>query len=96
VEVCVGVSAQQSLAPRRGLFAASSKEQTRSGLTHAGFHALVGRIFAAALKSDFNSGRLADIHGVFREKLFLTQFSRNHFEGERQVVSFPLEWFQGV
>jgi hypothetical protein len=72
--------AHQALASASGLFAFSGKHQSHAWLPNAGFHSLVGRIFAAALQGHFNTRGFADVHDVGREKLFLTQFSRDHLE----------------
>jgi len=72
--------AHQALASASGFFAFSGKQQTHAWLPNAGFHSLIGRILAAALKGHFNTRGFADVHDVRREKLSLTQFSRDHFE----------------
>ncbi len=40
----------------RGLLPPSGKKQPGAWLPHAGFHALIGRIFSAALQCDFDTG----------------------------------------
>src|SRR6185312_2124833 len=79
-KICVRVRAHQTVASASGLFAFPGKQQTRSRLTHTGFHALIRRIFAAALQCDFNTRGFADAHEVFRDKLLLAQLSSDYFE----------------
>jgi hypothetical protein len=83
--------ADQTLASARGLLPPSGKEQPGTWLPHAGFHALIGRIFSAALKCYFHTGRIVSDRHVGWDESFLPQFSCRRVERENQVTGFPLK-----
>jgi hypothetical protein len=90
--------AHEALAAACGLLALSGKQQPGTWLPHAGFHALIGRIFSAALKCNFDTGGIVrDLHlSAGRDKAFLAQSSSHHFERQDQVIGFPLKRLRGI
>ena len=67
------------------------KKQPEAWLPHAGFHALIGRIFSAALQCDFDTGGIVSSrrHAACRDKPLLAQFSGRYFEREDETIRFP-------
>src|SRR5690348_16596704 len=55
LQFLVSVRTHQALASGPCLFFMSSKQKPNSGLSRAGFHALVGRIFATALNRNLHA-----------------------------------------
>jgi len=85
--------AHQALASTRGFLAPSGKEQPLAGLSYAGFHALIGGIFAAALDRDFDArGIVKDRwEAGSRNEASLAEFSSLHIERESQFIGVPLK-----
>jgi len=55
LQVLIGVRTHQALAAGPCVFFMSGKQKPNAGLSHAGFHALVGRIFATALNRNLHA-----------------------------------------
>jgi hypothetical protein len=64
------------------LLAPFRKKQPGARLPHARLHALIRRIFAAALKRDFDTRRIiaGRHHCADGDKALLSQFPSRHFE----------------
>jgi len=71
----------------------SSKQQSRSGLPHARFHPLVGRVLTTALKRNLDSGGVVkpQFRRTGRENPPLSQFPGGHVEIEDQSIGLPLK-----
>jgi hypothetical protein len=74
--------ADQTLASLRGLLPPAGKKQPGTWFTHAGFHALIGRIFPAALHCDFDTGGIVSSRRqrTCRDNPLLAQSSSCYFE----------------
>ncbi|MGE5084413.1 MAG: hypothetical protein ACM3ND_16090 [Acidobacteriota bacterium] len=74
--------ADQPLALPRDLLPPAGKKQPGTWLTHAGFHALIGRIFPAALQGNFDAGEMIGSRRQHarRDNTLLAQFSSGYVE----------------
>src|SRR6185437_5552112 len=87
------MGADETLAARHCFLALAGKLQAGPRFPGCGFHSWVRRIFAVALKRNFNPGgiRYGKLRDVSRNEALLAQSSRGYLEMENQVARFPFK-----
>ena len=83
----------QPLSGSSGLLTLTREKQPGARLPHCRFHALIGRIFPAALECNFDAGRIISQRGSARRNhALLAQSSCLHVKVKNQLVCLPLKW----
>jgi hypothetical protein len=67
------------------------KQQPGTGLSDAGFHALIRGVFAAALQRNFDAGGIVGCgsRNPHWNQTLLAQSSRDYVERESKIIRFP-------